>query len=295
VDAYLSATSAIASIEARLADPEVGPKERGDLEEVHWALVDLLPSIESNPQRDKFDRLGALSDELSLVVRSAATTSQDDYLAKLSGLKIDLGRLVPISNRRLPESAPADGSRVSTPAPSGPARPLASFQFKGRSGAAVEVGTGATSPPLTISTILLCFYSLPFTLILIAALIMLMGGEIREGFLLNFVRTLAKDPGSYAGTLQIIIVPVAAALTSAAVRQLFDGKAAARLLVISLLGVAICIVDALLFSVASTLAPPEKGLVSQYFISAAGVLSVYAMLLVGLGIAKSAAPAQPIL
>jgi hypothetical protein len=61
------------------------------------------------------------------------------------------------------------------------------------------------------------------------------------------------------------------------------------------LGVAICIVDVLLFSVASTLAPPEKGLVSQYFISAAGVLSVYAMLLVGLGIAKSAAPAQPIL
>jgi hypothetical protein len=295
VDVYLSATSAISSIEARLADPEVGPKERGDLEEVRRALVELLPSIESNPRQGKFDRLGALSDELSAVVRSAATASGDDYVAKLSGLKMDLGRLVPISDGRLSESAPADGIRVSAPAPSGPARRLASFQFKGRSGAAAEVGTGATSPPLTISTILLCFYSLPFTLILISASIMLTAGQIQEGFLLNFVRTLAKDPGSYAGTLQIIIVPVAAALTSAAVRQLFDGKAAARLLVISLLGVTICILDALIFSVASALAPPEKGLVSQYFISAAGVLSVYAMLLVGLGIAKSAAPVEPIL
>jgi hypothetical protein len=295
VDAYLSANCAIASIETRLADPEIGPKERGDLEALYSALVGFLPSMEANSGGGKFDRLGAFSSELTSVVQAAAATSQDDYLAKLSGLKTDIGRMVPTSDMPIFGAGQADRVQASAPAASGPARPLRSFQIRKRSSQADDAATGATSPSLTISTILLCFYSLPFTLILISSLLMLMGGKIQEGFLLNFVRALASDPGSYAGTIQILIVPVAAALTSAAVRQLFHGKTAARLLVISLSGVAICVVDALLFSVASALAPSEKGLVSQFFISAAGVLSVYAMLLVGLGIAKSAAPADPIL
>jgi len=282
----------MASIEARLAHAEISAAERSELTSLYDAFSRVLANSARDASESASGRRDALGSELRALIDDAAKMPVEQYVGRMRDIKSELDRLAPAQppSSTLPPIPGAAGEGQDHEARAGQGRHRSSavrvpmVEDQGVSTAPANL----VSSPLVVSTVLICFYGLPFALILLAALFSLaFEGQIAEGFFLNLVRTLATDPGSYAGTIQIIMVPVAAALTAAAMRQLMAGRWAVRLLIVSLAGVAICIVDALLFSIGSPLAPPVKGLVSQFFISAAGVLAVYAMLLVGLEIAKA--------
>lgn len=114
--------------------------------------------------------------------------------------------------------------------------------------------------------------------------------KIDESLLLNVVKELSSDPGKYANIIHQMIVPTVAAITAASGADLLKSRAMSFLFLLPLATIFVCLVDALLFNVASVLtvaeAAQERGIITQFFVNIAGNLAVYVMMLVGLKMAE---------
>ncbi|UCI07367.1 hypothetical protein [Mesorhizobium sp. B1-1-8] len=137
--------------------------------------------------------------------------------------------------------------------------------------------------------LLLLFYCLGPIVVIFAALISIhdspaqnLSSKLDETLVLQLVTAIAKDPGIYTNVLHQMIMPVAAVITAANTSALRVRGVVTYLFILPLFTIFICLVDAAIFN---TFSPSDnKGVTSQLFISAAGNLATYVMLIVGLKI-----------
>ncbi|MDQ0319050.1 hypothetical protein QO002_001188 [Pararhizobium capsulatum DSM 1112] len=142
----------------------------------------------------------------------------------------------------------------------------------------------------TMLTILASAAALPFVMILLSSLLSLSSGGFNEGFLDGMVKVLATSPGTYGGTLQLMILPAAAALSVASTPWMFYSRNDSLLLGISFAGMFSALLDGLIFGIASEFDEATKGAITQYFVMSAGSIFIYIMLLIGLRVATLRQP-----
>ncbi|MBM2715709.1 hypothetical protein JQK88_31835 [Mesorhizobium caraganae] len=134
---------------------------------------------------------------------------------------------------------------------------------------------------------LLIFYCAGPIIVLICVLLSIhdspaqnLSSKLDETLTLQFVTTIAKDPGVYTNVLHQMILPVAAVITAANTSVLRVRGLVTYIFLLPLFTIFICLVNAGLFNIFS---PDEsRGITSQLFITTAGNLATYVMLIVGL-------------
>lgn len=160
-------------------------------------------------------------------------------------------------------------------------------------------GSDRSNQQFLLLLFLLIFYCAGPVIVLVAALISLhssaavnLTSKLDETLTLQFVTNVAKDPGVYTNVLHQMIMPVAAVITAANTASLRMRGLANYLFILPLLTIFVCLVDAGIFNIFSPDA--DKGVTSQLFITTAGNLATYVMLIVGLklGEAKKAEGAK---
>ncbi|MBZ9603315.1 hypothetical protein [Phyllobacterium chamaecytisi] len=152
-------------------------------------------------------------------------------------------------------------------------------------GAKQPDATSAYSPQLLLLVMLLLFYCGPVIVVFgfFVYYVFFTQSGLIEGVIVNAIKTVSADPKNYTNTITQMLLPVATALTAVNYRSIFMTSWSAVLFLIPLLAVFACIVNALLFSIAtSNIEVPDSEAISQFFLNTAGTLSVYVMMLVGL-------------
>jgi hypothetical protein len=140
---------------------------------------------------------------------------------------------------------------------------------------------------------LLTFYCLPQFGVLLWSLYLIYNDTSQmidaRSPLSTIIVEISTKPTAYTNTIQQMILPVAAAVTAATRDVKFSGIRY-WIFLLPLLSIFVCILNSLLFNIRSSLDDAQRGLVSQFFISAAGNLSIYVMLLVGLKMSDPKTP-----
>ena len=112
-----------------------------------------------------------------------------------------------------------------------------------------------------------------------------LSSKLDETLVLQLVTTIAKDPGIYTSVLHQMIMPVAAVITAANTRTLRIGGIVAYLFILPLFTIFVCLINAAIFNIFSP--DDSRGVTSQLFISTAGNLATYVMIIVGLKLGEA--------
>lgn len=112
-----------------------------------------------------------------------------------------------------------------------------------------------------------------------------LSSKLNETLVLQFVTTIAKDPGVYTNVLHQMIMPVAAVITAANTSVLRVRGLVNYIFLLPLFTIFVCLVNAGLFNIFSP--ADNRGITSQLFITTAGNLATYVMLIVGLKLGEA--------
>ena len=146
-----------------------------------------------------------------------------------------------------------------------------------------SLGVDRSMQHFWVLLILLVFYCIgPFLVVFLAlqSIDASPANKIENQTLLDIMREIATEPGAYTNIIHQLIMPVAAAVTAATATTTPVSRPAHWLFIIPLATIFVCILNALLFNVATDIV--EKSVIAQFFINMAGNLSIYLMLLIGL-------------
>ena len=272
-----AAEQALSVIERRLADPAIDADEKAVLRAIYPSLAAAVASADEQ-----------IAPEMETAAKNVvASLAEVDRNQRLSLLNDAAGVLAPP-----PTGAVSTASPTAAPAGTLP-------KSKTVTAASAEVVPNGAQPvpdsgPLAdrsfssaILVILVCAATFPFLMILLCSPLVQTDGLLEPVFVVTLVKALATNPGTYSGTLQVMIIPAAAALSATSFPWLFQTRAAAWLVVIAFVGMFSALLDGLIYGTASDFDSATKGVVSQYFVMSAGSIFTYIMLLIGLRIAAT--------
>lgn len=191
------------------------------------------------------------------------------------------------------ESGQAEPETVPISPPAQP--PETNKEDPGKQGLTAKLQDAASdslNQQLLLLVILLGFYCAPTIIVFFVCVYDLLTAKVIEGMMVTAVSAVASDPKSYTNTITGMLLPVASALTAVNYRSILVRGWSATLFLLPLFAVFACITNALMFSIGTSSLLENRDVISQFFLSSAGSLSIYVMMLVGLKMGENTPKAQ---
>ncbi|MET2828899.1 hypothetical protein [Mesorhizobium shangrilense] len=269
-----AAGRALSAIEPKLAQVNLDPEEKVALRTLYL----LLGEAAANSPEQSEPEIGPLSEK----VVTALSLNRDEGVSRIALLREvseSLKSLASSRNEHQTEAAQQRGEVARTKPPIPPRAHSTEAEQRDRYSQQNRQFSSA------ILVILAFASAFPFVMILLSSLLLLPAGGLEQIYPGELVKALATRPGNYGGTLQLMILPAAAALSVASFPWIFQTRSGSWLVAVSFAGMFAALVDGLIFGIAPGFDEATKGAITQYFVMNAGSIFIYIMLLIGLRVA----------